>query len=113
MFKKDEKEAIFNSIPKNGFIKIPKSGTANINSKEKVILVRKGNELLNQKNYDQAKRVFLTIGYSSGLIRLGDYYLDKGNIYEALKMYKAANAHKKLSKLSEKMADVLRLWIKE
>ncbi len=113
MFKNDKKDTIFNTIPKEGFIKIPKSGTADITSKEKVILVRKGNELLNLKNYDQAKRIFLTVGYSAGLIRLGDYYQKNGNVYEALKMFKAANAKNKVDSLSQKMADVLRLWIKE
>ncbi len=111
MFKNDEKETILNSIPLNGFIKIPKSGTVNITSKEKVLLVRKGNELINKKNYDQAKRVFLAIGYSAGLIRLGEHYQTDGNIFEALKMYKAANAHGKLDKLTEKMAGALRVWI--
>jgi len=111
MFKNSQKESIFNNIPKEGFIKIPKSGAVNINSKDKVLLVRKGNELMNKKNYEQAKRVFLAVNYTAGLIRLGECYQDEGKIYEALKMYKSANANNKLNLLTEKMAGVLRLWI--
>ncbi|MGL1894623.1 MAG: hypothetical protein OCD02_23585 [Spirochaetaceae bacterium] len=110
---KNEKNAIFNSIPKEGFIKIPQSGNVNINSKEKVLLVRKANELMNNKNYEQARRIYLAVGYSAGLIRLGDYYESKGTPLEALKMYKAAKAQDKLSSLSAKMAEVLKMWIKD
>ena len=111
MFDKNEKETIFNSMPKKGFIKVPKIGTVNITSNEKVILVRKANELMNNKNYIGAKRIYLAIGYSAGLIRLGDYYESSGSPLEALKMYKAAEAHTQLENLSKKMADVLRVWI--
>lgn len=99
-------------MPKEGFIKIPKSGTVNITSQERVILVRKANELMNKKSYIEAKRIYLAIGYSAGLIRLGDYYENSGNSLEALKMYKAAGAQTKLEHLSKKMADVLSIWIK-
>lgn len=99
-------------MPREGLIKVPKSGTIKINSQEKVLLVRKANELLNRENYNGAKRIYLAIGYSAGLIRLGDYYESGGNTLEALKMYKAANAQTKLSNLTLKMAEVLRLWIK-
>lgn len=112
MVDKNRKDSIFSVIPKEGFIKIPQSGNVNINPKEKVLLVRKANELMNQKNYVQAKRIYLAIGYSSGLIRLGDYYENNGDSIEALKMYKTANDKIRLSKLSEKMAEVLRIWIK-
>lgn len=112
MVEKDEKNTIFNVMPKEGFIKVPKSGTVNINSQDKVILVRKGNELMNQKNYNGAKRIYLAIGYSAGLIRLGDYYENNGETLEALRMYKSAGAKTKLSNLSIKMAEVLRVWIK-
>ena len=112
MVDKNKKNTIFNSIPKEGFIKVPKSGTVNINSQEKVLLVRKANELMNEKNYNGAKRIYLAIGYSAGLIRLGDCYESNGEILEALKMYKAANAETKLSTLSNKMAEVLRVWLK-
>ncbi len=113
MFKNSKKDTIFNNRPDEGFIKIPKSGTVELNAKDRVQLVRKGNELMNQKNYIQARRVFLTVGYSAGLIRLGDYYHEEGNIYEALKMYKAAGAKSKLEAMTSKMAETLRLWINE
>lgn len=112
LVEKNEKETIFNSIPKEGFLKVPKAGTVQINSKEKVLLVRKANELMNQKNYNQAKRIYLAIGYSAGLIRLGDYYESNKQPLEALKMYKAADAKGKISQMSEKMAEVVKIWMK-
>ncbi|MBN2617962.1 MAG: hypothetical protein JXR64_06585 [Spirochaetales bacterium] len=112
MVDKSEKKAIFNSIPKEGFIKVPITGNVNVNSKEKVLLVRKANELMNQKNYEQAKRIYLAIDYSAGLIRLGDIYESKGEILEAIKMYKAAGAKAKMTAISEKMAGIIKLWLK-
>lgn len=99
-------------MPKDGFIKVPETGTVNITPGEKVILVRKANEMMNQKNYLGAKRIYLAIGYSAGLIRIGEYYESSGSSLEALKMYKAAKAQTKLDNLTKRMADVLRLWLK-
>jgi hypothetical protein len=110
LFEKNEKKSIFNMIPNEGFIKVPKSGNVEVNPQERVVLVRKANELMNNKNYEQAKRIYLAIGYSAGLIRLGECYEDK-NPLEALKMYKAANAQNKIANISLKMAEVLRLWL--
>lgn len=112
MFDKNEKKTIFNNIPQEGFIKIPKSGTVNVTSSEKVTLVRKANELMNKKDYIGAKRIYLAIGYSAGLIRLGDYFENNQKPLEALKMYKAAEAQTKLEQLSKKMANVLQVWMK-
>jgi len=104
---------IFNNIPKEGFIKIPVSGNVEVNSKERVLLIRKANELMNQKNFLQAKKIYLAIGYSAGLIRIGEYYENNGEIFEALKMYKAAEAKSKLDQMTKKMADVVKVWIKK
>lgn len=113
MSEKEKKGDIMKSIPVDGFIKIPKAGSAAISSRDRVLLVRKGNELINNGQIDQARRVFLTIGYSAGLIRLGDYYMENGMVLEALKMYKAASAKGKVESMTEKMAGVIRMWLEE
>ncbi|QEN06086.1 hypothetical protein EW093_15805 [Thiospirochaeta perfilievii] len=112
MVDNNKKKTIFNIIPEEGFIKIPKTGSVVVSSGDRVVLVRKANELMNKKDYNGAKRIYLAIEYSAGLIRLGDYYENNGNTLEALKMYKAAKAQAKLENISKKMADVLRVWLK-
>ena len=58
-----------------------------ISSEQKVALNRKGNKLYNSGDIEGAKRIFLTTGYSDGLVRIGDYYKSKGKSLDALRMY--------------------------
>lgn len=84
-----------------------------LKDKEKVVLNRKGNSLLNEGKIDIAKRIFLTTGYSDGLSRVGDYYYKENNYIEALKMYIVAPAPQKKDELLTKMGSILRGWLKE
>ena len=54
---------------------------------QKAALNRKGNTLYNSGNIEGARRIFLTTGYSDGLVRVGDYYNSKGRTLDALRMY--------------------------
>ncbi|MCL2007731.1 MAG: hypothetical protein FWG77_06550 [Treponema sp.] len=54
---------------------------------QKAALNRKGNLLYNSGDIESARRIFLTTGYSDGLIRVGDYYMSKGRQLDALRMY--------------------------
>ena len=58
-----------------------------IDNAQKAALNRKGNFLFNSGNIEAARRVFLTTGYSDGLVRIGDYYNSKGRPLDALRMY--------------------------
>lgn len=58
-----------------------------IDGQQKVALNRKGNMLYNSGDIEGARRIFLTTGYSDGLVRVGDYYNSKGRSLDALKMY--------------------------
>ena len=99
-------------VPREGFIKL--TGTqADLPRDQKALLNRKGNLLFNQKKYDLAKKIFLTTGYSDGLIRLGDCYEESGDKLEAFRMYWLAGFRKKTDMMIAGMAGVLRTWLQE
>jgi hypothetical protein len=58
-----------------------------IDGSQKAALNRKGNMLYNSGDIEGARRVFLTTGYSDGLVRIGDYYKSQGRDLDALRMY--------------------------
>ena len=58
-----------------------------IEGTQKAALNRKGNLLYNSGDIEGARRIFLTTGYSDGLVRIGDYYNSKGKSLDALRMY--------------------------
>ena len=96
-----------------GFIKTSAVGTANLSAQQRTVLVRKGNELFNNGNIDQAKRIFLTAGYTDGIVRIGDYYMKQKQPLEAFRMYWLAPDRSKSEHLIERMAGVIRGWMKE
>ncbi len=106
-----KRREILDLIPKDGFIKVPESGGIPLSPERKVILMRKGNQLFNEGEIETAGRIFITIGYTDGLIRVGDYYYSQGNALEALRMYKAAPAQDKVDMITEKMAYIIRQWL--
>ena len=88
-------------------------------------LVRKGNELFNQKDIEGAYRCYLTASYFGGIEKVADYYnFEKKNIIKAMQLYRLiikedsnlggnVRAKQKLDKLSESIVKVLRKWLKE
>ncbi|CRF33047.1 hypothetical protein BRSU_1190 [Brachyspira suanatina] len=88
-------------------------------------LVRKGNELFNQKDIEGAYRCYLTASYYGGIEKVADYYnFEKKNIIKAMQLYKFimkedsnlggnVRAKQKLDKLAESVVKVLRKWLKE
>lgn len=106
-----KKEKILELIPEEGFLKIPESGGIPLSPERKVILIRKGNQLFNEGDIETAGRIFMTIGYTDGLVRVGDYHYSRNNTLEALRMYKAAPAQDKVDMIVEKMAHVVRSWL--
>ncbi|MDR0497462.1 MAG: hypothetical protein LBH42_07605 [Treponema sp.] len=69
----------------NAFIKTTVKRT--VEGSQKAALNRKGNILYNSGDIEGARRIFLTTGYTHGLVRVGDYYNSKGRVLEALRMY--------------------------
>lgn len=52
-----------------GFIKTTDEPVKSLTSEQKVVLNRKGNVLFNQGDYLNAQRLFITTGYSDGLMK--------------------------------------------
>ena len=107
------REEILSKLPRDGFLKISQSKTVAMPKDKRVTLIRKGNELFNQKNYDLAKKIFLTTGYTDGLIRLGDYYVEKKMPLEAFRMYWLAPYPKKVNYMLEKVVSIMKMWLAE
>jgi len=112
MNKKFDKNDILKKIPANGFTKLTSNGKNDLKTSDRVFLNRKGNQFFNEGKVDAAKRIFLTTGYSDGLIRVGDYYYDNNNYVEALKMYTLAPSTRKKDELIEKISLIIKDWIK-
>ncbi len=100
-------------IPKDSFLKISGLAPKQLKKDERAALIRKGNELFNKGKYDLAKRIYITTGYSDGLIRLGEYYLSVKQPLEALKMYWIAPHKKGVERMTEKAAMILSNWLKD
>jgi hypothetical protein len=107
------REKLLKRLPKEGFLKISQSQAAGLSKQQRVALIRKGNELFNQKKYDLAKKIFLTTGYSDGLIRLGNLYLDQKMPLEAFRMYWLAPDRKKVDAMLEKTVLIIKKWLEE
>ncbi|MCL2185075.1 MAG: hypothetical protein FWB86_04360 [Treponema sp.] len=96
---------------KNAYIKV--SVPTPVDGSQKAALNRRGNQLFNDGKIEEARRVFMTTGYSDGLSRVGDYYKSKGRILEALKMYWIAPDKNKSQILIEQLSSVLQSMINE
>ena len=106
-------EEILKKLPKDGFLKVSQSKTIKLPKNRRVALIRKGNELFNNKSYDLAKKIFLTTGYTDGLVRLGDYYIEQKMPLEAFRMYWLAPYPKKVNAMLEKVVSILKAWLNE
>ena len=95
-----------------GFLKSAAQPTL-ISGQQRAVLIRKGNELFNKGEVEAARRVFLTTGYTDGLVRVGDHYMQRSRPLEAFRMYWLAPERSKSDRMIEKMAAVVRIWLKE
>ena len=100
-------------IPKEGFLKIVAPPRAAIDSSQKAALIRKGNQLYNDGDIATAKKIFLTVRYTDGITRIGDYYYNKNEYWEAYRLYRLAPASDKADHLARRMAEVIREWLNQ
>jgi len=107
------RDEILKKLPPGSFLKISESQTVPLPREQRAALIRKGNEAFNQKNFEMAKKIFLTTGYTDGLIRLGDYYYSRRLPLEALRMYWLAPYPKKVNVLIERAAALVKELLKE
>ena len=75
----------------DGFIKVTDQPVRGLTAEQKVILNRKANIMFNKGNIEDARRIYITTGYSDGLTRIGDYYMSKNESLKALKAYYLAH----------------------
>ncbi len=94
----------FSRFEGKGLIKSTDAPVASLDSEQKAALNRSGNALFNQGEIEKAKRIFITTGYSDGLSRVGDHYMNKGQEMEALKLYWLAHNRRKADPLIQKLA---------
>ncbi len=81
---------------------------------QKSELIRRGNTLFNEGRYFEAGRVFATVGYKTGLIRLGDlFYFEKEMPLVAYGFYRNANHRPMLDKIGEGFVFALKCLLYE
>ncbi|HRP68642.1 MAG TPA: hypothetical protein PLY93_03855 [Turneriella sp.] len=69
---------------------------------QKAELIRRGNTLFNAGRYFDAGRIFSTVGYKPGLIRLGDlFYFEKEMPLVAYGFYRNAQHQPMLDKIND------------
>ena len=98
-------------IEKNGFIKT--TVDQNVSLQDKAALNRKGNQLFNIGEIEKARRVFMTTGYTDGLVRIGNHYKSEGRLLDALRMYWIAPDRNRAGPIIEKTAAVIRSFLSE
>ena len=96
----------------NIFIKTTTRDTV-LESGDKAALNRKGNVLFNSGDIESAKRIYLTTGYSDGLIRVGDYYKSKGRVMDALRMYWIAPDKNKAESIILQLSVVIQSFLQD
>lgn len=104
-------ESLFERFGSEGLIKTVDEPAENLDPERKAQLNRRGNVLFNQGDVETARRIFQTTGYSDGLIRVGQSYLEKGKPVEALKMFKLSHDKAKSDELVARAAMAIRSMI--
>jgi hypothetical protein len=84
-----------------------------VESSQKALLNRKGNQKFNEGDIEIAKKIFTLTGYSDGLSRVGDYYKSQNRLMDALRMYWIAPDRNKSGPLIEQVAGILQNMIHE
>lgn len=89
------------------FIKVTDFPVSGLTSEQKVVLNRKGNIFFNQGKILEARRLFITTGYSDGLNRVAEKSMESGNELDALKLYLLAHNKRNAQPLIEKLANII------
>ncbi|MDD5066850.1 MAG: hypothetical protein PHF84_07355 [bacterium] len=84
-----------------------------LNESERAELIRKGNQLFNSGKIKEAARVFETVKYGDGLIRIANHYYKKKEMVQAILYYKKAGYTKPIEALAPEIIMVLKTWLDE
>lgn len=104
---------LFARFPEDGLIKTADLPTPGVEVDRKAKLNRRGNELFNGGDFEAARRIFQTTGYSDGLIRVGERYMADNRPIDALKMYRLARDEKRSEAIIATAAFVIQSMLKE
>lgn len=110
---KEFKNSILQNSPYEGFIKVTDNPVEGLTAEQKVILNRKANAMFNAGNIEDARRIFITTGYSDGLTRVGNYYMNKNESLKALKAYYLAHNNRDSQPIYEDIAKLISTLLKE
>lgn len=110
---KSDTNRVLATMPSQGFLKVTRPPAPEVSPELKVQLIRKGNELFSQGEFDQAKKIFVSTRYSDGMIRLGDHYATQKDYLAAYQMFKLAPAPDRAEAMIQKLTAVLQNWLKE
>ena len=97
----------------DGFIKVTDNPVSGLSPEQKVILNRKANMMFNSGNVEDARRIFITTGYSDGLTRVGNYYMNKNESLKALKVYHLAHNKRDSEPIYESIAKLISTLLEE
>jgi len=84
-----------------------------VDSKNRVLLIRKGNEFFTNGNIEAAEKIFVTVDYKDGLVRLGDYYFKNNNLYKAAEMYFMSENPSKIEAFCKESAQVIKKLLRD
>ena len=103
----DLKKDFANPQEPGHFIKVTDFPVSGLTSEQKVVLNRKGNIFFNQGKILEARRLFITTGYSDGLNRVAAKSMKEGKELDALKLYLLAHNKRDAEPLIEKLANII------
>lgn len=84
-----------------------------VDTNTRVQLIRKGNQLFADGDIQTAEKIFITIDYKDGLIRLGDYYLSHNNLYKCAQMYFLSENNSKINSFCKRSAKIIEKMMKD
>jgi hypothetical protein len=102
----DYKKLFEKNGDENFFVK--KTTAPRLDDALKISLNRKGNALYNQGKIEEARRIFITTGYSDGLSRVGDFYKSRGRLLDALRMYWIAPDRAKAEPIIIRLSEIIK-----
>ncbi len=83
-----------------------------MSDKERIALIRRGNEYFNSGNITKAIEIFVKTKYKDGITRVADYYFyDKKLPLIAVKFYRMVGRQDKVDEIYTRMVMALGQWL--
>jgi hypothetical protein len=84
-----------------------------MDNEERVLVVRRANELYNAGDIEGAKNLYLKVNYTAGIIRVADYYYEQRKPILAMLLYRRAGCSERVDELYKHAAGVIRQLLAE